>query len=629
MAGYNLKDIFKRDSDKIIVFSLFLSSIFIFIFWALALMFPSKFFWTTMKFNNSGLTIYTNLATNVYYIFSLIFFICISYLVMVGKLDKFIDKLLFINQKLFLLFVFIVCFSLVVLSFKITMGENWVTKMARSYFEVCPDCPWGAFVRKYATVNPLSGFIGYLAVKIGFFFKLSALSALRSLAKFSGIIYATLLYFFANKFYSKERLPFFILMFYMTSVVSFYGILGAVNFTAMVFLLAFYYTSYLYIKNKSGIFLPSFFAALTFMSHISTGFVMPALVYLILHNQISFKDGRILLSKNILKPISIAIIAIAIPYVLLYSYASHDMARYGLPLSSIGSGDFNLEAFIFWNSGAEYNFFSFSLVSEVASVMMHLTSFKFSFVVFAILFILLFYGRRIFGDPIFTFLLINVVFITFGLLVQYEGPYVPRVTAWESSMYAVIPYTMMVVYLLFDFMKNDIYRKRTTFLTILLVLITMTPWITVGFISPEIPTFPGTSSLTMTLFHGTAIGVIRDNKFNQNVPNINQGEIVVFLFPNLAGFRKNKLGLYESEVKLYQIKKNGEIFSTYFNPVDELIKDYPGRNFGIIPGNFMIPINSSSFPIGNMTLKMVIADKVSKAYIDNEYSFEVLKNRQI
>jgi len=223
-------------------------------------------------------------------------------------------------------------------------------------------------------------------------------------------------------------------------------------------------------------------------------------------------------------------------------------------------------------------------------------------------------------------LLINAILISIGLLVVYEGVYFPLAVVWESIMYPIIPITILSVYLLFDFMKNEILKKRTIFLAVLLILLSTTPWLLSGFFTPEIPEFPGTSSLSMTLFHGTAIGIMRDNKFYQNVPTVKQGELIVFLFPNLAGFRKNNMNLYETEVKMYTITKDGKISSAYFNPIDDLVKDYPGRDFGIIPGNFGIPINSSSLPIGNITLNAVVTDKVSKAYIDNEYSFELLKN---
>lgn len=607
-----------RNTDSYVVSSFLLSAIFVFLFWLISFFYTGDDnYWTTLHFQSTAMSLF-------YFLISVIVFGSLYYVLLIKKKDlKFVDAIVHMKKKYVFYFAIILCISFLFLTVKHTFGENWPTQMARSVIKICAGCPLQAYRLEYFTSSPLAAFLAHSAAKIGFSLNYNMLVSFQAYAKLVGVLFIIALFYFASRHYSSYAFPFIFINFFTASILSFYGVAGHANFIGILFLLLFYLTSYDHIKHNSGLFYPAIFASLTLLSHLSTVFVLPTLTYLMFYDKVSLSHGKLAIVKNkFFKAIVVVLAGLIIPYAIFYGYVSYDLSQHGYSLSDLGSGDatFGGRGFVPFTTAtmitnsAHYTYFSFAHLLDAISHEIHLNAFRFLFVLLAIYFILR-HGTK---NPLFNFHTISCIGITLSVI-SWHNDLGQRLEGWETFAFTILPFTLMSSYLVFDYMRNEHLKKSLSFLLMVSAVITLIPFIVYGFTDTHFTNPFGTITTTA---HAT--GVIRDHKFITDVHEVSQGETIAYYFLTVAGFKKDASGSYRTSMRFIMQHNNQDIQATSLSPVTSLIKDYPGESFGFIPGDVVIPLNTSSLPQGNFTYRLIIEDEVTHAILVQHYQLNIL-----
>ena len=354
---------------------------FFFLFWFLSLIFQTENFWNILGFESK-------VASFVYFVISLVVFMIVYSQTKKGNVNNLLNKI-YSSKKATLILVAITIAIIVFYTASLKIGENWATLIIRSITGLCAGGPLQALQFKYFTSSPLASSVGVLVGQIGLALKVNTLVSLKILSKIIGIIFVFVAYYFVRKHYPKQTFPTLFIILFSIGIASFLGVAGHVNFIGIVFILLYFGSAYLCLKNKANIIVPSVLLAMSMLSHLSTRFFLPSLLYLLVHDKINFKKGTI--NKRIFKDLLFVIVGLAIPYLIFYAAVQIDVSQQGFNVLDLGAGDLPNEGNGFApltkagvaKYGAHYTMFAPLHFIDFLSFSQLMNAFKFIFVLLA------------------------------------------------------------------------------------------------------------------------------------------------------------------------------------------------------------------------------------------------------
>lgn len=353
---------------------------------------------------------------------------------------------------------------------------------------------WGDLIEKAKGDLSFRFFLsGLIPSYIGFrtytllnhFFGVNGDTSLSILSIIYGVIFIFFLLLLCDSLVKDKKQKVMLFLFVVSSgfINLFFGYVEITPLLSMLVII-YIYTSYLYLKGKLDITIPTLIICLAFWSHGSAGWYFPSLLFLhmasLKTNKLTFNNFfKIFFNSKFLKLILIFLIPtllflIAIEIESYYGFNEH------INIKSIGIGNFggggDGRLFIpiskVLTIRERFTMFSFAHLIEMVNEHIILSAFG----IFLCIFILLTYYKKInFKDPFLFFLFVMVVF--YLVECSTDNKDLGDLADWDSFSSIAVPYTIAGGYLLTRYVKKEEYVKSIGLIIITTNLIFTIPWI--------------------------------------------------------------------------------------------------------------------------------------------------------
>lgn len=234
-------------------------------------------------------------------------------------------------------------------------------------------------------------------------------------------------------------------------------------------IMAYIYVSFLYLKNKVDIIVPSFILTITFLAHLSAGFLFPSLLYLY------YKRNKFSIFKwDFLKMSLAIIIPTTIVFLAAYGYFGGGVDEYvkEKPLGALqGGGDGHTIVALFERTTENEFYTMLSPMHFLEFLGKHILISPFG--LFSASLLLFFYYKKTKKQPFINFLiLMSIFYLVFTFIWNQDlGPY----RDWDINSPSAIPYTLLAAILLNYTGKKE--RDYTALVMITISLLRILPWV--------------------------------------------------------------------------------------------------------------------------------------------------------